>query len=171
MLIYPLRPKSTPSDLLTRGSTIPSVSTNLTEHHLTQLPAHSTGSSAAEPHHLGCQRPCCASCLSTPIAKLNEDRARLHPGIAELGTAHTELPSALLPSKHKYLGPTTPFLAPDNSLDRPQYHETMWLGQTTPCISRASSFKTGLLYLGPTLARPKSVRSNSRSLISLSMSI
>ncbi|KAL7164797.1 hypothetical protein ACSBR2_040656 [Camellia fascicularis] len=73
ILIYPLHPKSTPSDLLTRGSAIPSVSTNLAEHHLTQLPAHSTGSSAAEPHHLGCQWPCCASCLSTPIAKLNED--------------------------------------------------------------------------------------------------
>ncbi|KAL7253179.1 hypothetical protein ACSBR1_007665 [Camellia fascicularis] len=101
MLIYPLRPKSTPSDLSTRGSAIPSVSTNLAEHHLTQLPVHSTGSSAAEPHHLGCQRPCCASCLSTPIAKLNEDRAWLHPSIAELGTAHAELPSALLPSKHK----------------------------------------------------------------------
>ncbi|KAL7239941.1 hypothetical protein ACSBR2_005745 [Camellia fascicularis] len=90
MLIYPLRPKS-----------IPSVSTNLAEHHLTQLPAHFTGSSAAEPHHLGYQRPCCASCLSIPIVKLNEDRARLHPGIAELGTAHAGLPSALLPSKHK----------------------------------------------------------------------
>ncbi|KAL7226965.1 hypothetical protein ACSBR1_021934 [Camellia fascicularis] len=101
MLIYPLRPKSTPSDLSTRGSTISSVSTNLAEHHPTQLPAHSTGSSAAKPHHLGCQRPGCASCLSIPIAKLNEDRARLHPDIAELGTAHARLPSALLSSKHK----------------------------------------------------------------------
>ncbi|KAL7180727.1 hypothetical protein ACSBR1_039733 [Camellia fascicularis] len=79
MLIYPLRPKSTPSDLSTRGSAIASVSTNLTEHHLTQLPAHSTGSSAAEPHYLGCQRPCCASCLSIPIAKLNENRAQDSP--------------------------------------------------------------------------------------------
>ncbi|KAL7249575.1 hypothetical protein ACSBR1_011714 [Camellia fascicularis] len=101
MLIYPLRPKSTPSVLSTRGSAILSVSTNLAEHHLTQLPVYSTGSWAAEPHHLGCQRPCCASCLSIPIAKLNKDRARLHPGIAELGTAHAGLPSALLPSKHK----------------------------------------------------------------------
>ncbi|KAL7212330.1 hypothetical protein ACSBR2_015084 [Camellia fascicularis] len=43
MLIYPLRPKPAPSELSTRGSVIPSVSTNLAEHHLTQLPAHSTG--------------------------------------------------------------------------------------------------------------------------------
>ncbi|KAL7166850.1 hypothetical protein ACSBR2_037508 [Camellia fascicularis] len=39
MPIYPLCPKSTPSDLLTRGSAISSVSINLAEHHLTQLPA------------------------------------------------------------------------------------------------------------------------------------
>ncbi|KAL7212331.1 hypothetical protein ACSBR2_015085 [Camellia fascicularis] len=123
MLIYPLRPKSAPSELSTRGFAIPSVSTNLAEHHLTQLPAHSTGSSAAELHYLGRQRPCCASCLSIPIAKFNEDRARLHPGMAELGTAHTGLPSALLPSQHKYLGPTTLFLAPDYPLVRLQYHE------------------------------------------------
>ncbi|KAL7219178.1 hypothetical protein ACSBR2_012285 [Camellia fascicularis] len=123
MPIYPLRPKSTPSDLLTRDSAIPFVSINLAEHHLTQLPAHSTGSSAAELYHLGCQRPGCVSRLSIPIVKLNEDRARPRPGITELKIALAGSPLALLPSKHKYLGPTTPFLAPDNSLDRPRCRE------------------------------------------------
>ncbi|KAL7239592.1 hypothetical protein ACSBR2_005486 [Camellia fascicularis] len=46
-LIYLLRPKSTPISLSIRSAAIPSVSINLAEHHLTQLPAHSTGSSAA----------------------------------------------------------------------------------------------------------------------------
>ncbi|KAL7263468.1 hypothetical protein ACSBR1_001592 [Camellia fascicularis] len=73
MPIYPLCPKSTPNDLLIRGSAIPPVSINLAEHHLTQLPAHSTGSSAAELYHLGCQRPGYVSRLSIPIVKLNED--------------------------------------------------------------------------------------------------
>ena len=43
ILIYLLRPKAAPSDLSTRGTAIPSVSTNLAEHHLTRLPAHFTG--------------------------------------------------------------------------------------------------------------------------------
>ncbi|KAL7263446.1 hypothetical protein ACSBR1_001576 [Camellia fascicularis] len=101
MLIYPLRPKPTSSDLSTRGSAIPSVSTNLAEHHLTQLPAHSSGSSAAELYHLGYQRPGCVSRLSIPIVKLNEDRARLRPGITELKIALDGSPLALLPSKNK----------------------------------------------------------------------
>ncbi|KAL7195373.1 hypothetical protein ACSBR1_035572 [Camellia fascicularis] len=97
MLIYPLRPKSTPSELSTRGSAIPSVSTNLAEHHLTQLPAHSTESSAAGLQLLYYQRPRCATSQSAPLVVLNEDRARLHTGIAKLGTAHAGLPSAFLP--------------------------------------------------------------------------
>ncbi|KAL7164524.1 hypothetical protein ACSBR2_040430 [Camellia fascicularis] len=99
ILIYPLRPKSTSIDLSTHGSAIPSVSTNLAEHHLTQLPAHSTGSSAAELYHLGCQQPGCVSRLSIPIVKLNEDRARLHPGLTELKIALAGSPLALLLSK------------------------------------------------------------------------
>ncbi|KAL7259304.1 hypothetical protein ACSBR1_005235 [Camellia fascicularis] len=39
LLIYLLRSKSTPISLSTRGAAIPSVSTSLAEHHLTQLPA------------------------------------------------------------------------------------------------------------------------------------
>ncbi|KAL7215918.1 hypothetical protein ACSBR1_027963 [Camellia fascicularis] len=96
-LIYLLRSKSTPISLSTRGAAIPSVSTNLAEHHLTQLPAHSTGSLAAGLQLLGYQWPCCAASQSAPLAVLNKDRARLHPGIAELGTAHAGLPSAFLP--------------------------------------------------------------------------
>ncbi|KAL7249363.1 hypothetical protein ACSBR1_011538 [Camellia fascicularis] len=53
MLIYLLRPKSTPISLSTRGAAIPSVCTNLAEHHLTKLPAHSIGSSAAGQQLLG----------------------------------------------------------------------------------------------------------------------
>ncbi|KAL7220275.1 hypothetical protein ACSBR2_013192 [Camellia fascicularis] len=96
-LIYLLCPKSTPISLLTRGAAIPSVSINLAEHHLTQLPAHSTESSAAGLQLLGYQRPCCATSQSAPLAVLNEDRARLHPGIAKLRTAPAGLPSAFLP--------------------------------------------------------------------------
>ncbi|KAL7196916.1 hypothetical protein ACSBR1_036850 [Camellia fascicularis] len=96
-LIYLLRPKSTPISLSTRGAAIPYVSTNLAEHHLTQLPAHSTESSAAGLQLLGYQQPCCATSQSAPLAVLNEDRARLHPGIAELGTTHAGLPLAFLP--------------------------------------------------------------------------
>ncbi|GMP64747.1 hypothetical protein CsSME_00025879 [Camellia sinensis var. sinensis] len=95
-LIYLLRPISTPISLSTRDAAILSISTNLAEHHLTQLLTYSTGSSAAGLQHLGCQRPCCTSSPSVPITKLIEDRARLHPGIAELGTAHTSLPPAFL---------------------------------------------------------------------------
>ena len=123
MLIYPLRPKSTSSDLSTRGITIPSVSTNLAKHHLTQLLAHSTGSSAAGLHHLGYQLPCCTLCLSVLIAKLKEDRARLHSGIAKLGTTHTSLPSAFLPSKPMNRRIPMPCLAPNISLDRLLHHE------------------------------------------------
>ncbi|KAL7195184.1 hypothetical protein ACSBR1_035413 [Camellia fascicularis] len=101
MLIYPLRPKSTSSDLPTRGSAIPSVSTNLAEHHLTQLPAHSSRSSAAELYHLGCQRLAYVFRLSIPIVKLNEDRARLRPGVTELKIALAGSSLALLPSKNK----------------------------------------------------------------------
>ncbi|KAL7246159.1 hypothetical protein ACSBR2_001319 [Camellia fascicularis] len=97
-LLYLLRPKSTPISLSTRGAAISSVGTNLAEHHLTKLPAHSTGSSAAELQLLGCQRPGCAVSQSASLAVLHVDRARLHPGIAELGTAHAGLPSAFLPS-------------------------------------------------------------------------
>ncbi|KAL7232385.1 hypothetical protein ACSBR2_010412 [Camellia fascicularis] len=52
-LLYLLHPVPTPSNLPTRGSTIPSVSIHLADHHLTQLPAQSTGSSATGQHHLG----------------------------------------------------------------------------------------------------------------------
>ncbi|KAL7213328.1 hypothetical protein ACSBR2_015943 [Camellia fascicularis] len=83
-----MRPKSTPINLSTRGSAIPSVSTNLVEHHLTKLPAHTTGSSAAGLQHLGCQRSCCAASRSAPLTKLNDDRARSHSGTAELGISH-----------------------------------------------------------------------------------
>ncbi|KAL7219840.1 hypothetical protein ACSBR2_012827 [Camellia fascicularis] len=96
-LIYLLRPKSTPISLSTRGAAIPSISTNLAEHHLTQLLAHSTGSSVAGLQLLGYQRPCCVTSQSTPLAVLSEDRARLHPGMAELGTAHAGSPSAFPP--------------------------------------------------------------------------
>ncbi|THG15022.1 hypothetical protein TEA_013928 [Camellia sinensis var. sinensis] len=88
-LIYLLRPKSTPISLSTRGAAIPSISANLAEHHLTKLPAHTTGSSAAGLQHLGCQSPCCVASQSAPPAKLNDDRARLHSSIAELGIAHS----------------------------------------------------------------------------------
>ncbi|KAL7198985.1 hypothetical protein ACSBR2_021301 [Camellia fascicularis] len=101
MLTYLLRPKFTSSDLSTRGSAIPFVNTNLAEHHLTQLPAHSTGGSAAELYHLGCQRPGCVSRLSIPRVKLNEDRARLRLDITELKIALAGSPLALLPSKNK----------------------------------------------------------------------
>ncbi|KAL7223769.1 hypothetical protein ACSBR1_025259 [Camellia fascicularis] len=87
-LIYFLRPKSTPISLSTRGSAIPSVSTNLAERHLTKLPAHTTGSSAAELQHLGCQRSCCATSRSALLAKFNDDRARSHSGTVELGISH-----------------------------------------------------------------------------------
>ncbi|KAL7215608.1 hypothetical protein ACSBR1_027708 [Camellia fascicularis] len=97
LLIYLLRPKSTPISLSTRGAAIPSVSTNLAEHHLTQLPAYSTGSSAAGLQLLGYQRPYCATSQSAPLAVLSEDQARLHPGMAELGTAHAGSPSAFPP--------------------------------------------------------------------------
>ncbi|KAL7251619.1 hypothetical protein ACSBR1_013461 [Camellia fascicularis] len=97
LLIYLLCPKSTPISLSTHGAAIPSVSTNLAEHHLTQLPAHSTESLAAGLQLLGYQRPCCAPSQSASLAVLNEDRGRLHPGIAELGTAPAGLPSAFLP--------------------------------------------------------------------------
>ncbi|KAL7265003.1 hypothetical protein ACSBR1_002868 [Camellia fascicularis] len=86
--IYFLHPKSTPISLSTRGSAIPSVSTNLAERHLTKLPAHTIVSSAAGLQHLGCQRSCCAASRSAPLAKLNDDRARSHSGIAELGISH-----------------------------------------------------------------------------------
>ncbi|KAL7182012.1 hypothetical protein ACSBR1_040848 [Camellia fascicularis] len=88
MLIYLLRPKSTPISLSARGAAIPFVSTNLAEYHLTKLPAHSIRSSAAGQQLLGYQRPCYAACQSAPLAKLNEDRARLYPDIAELGTSY-----------------------------------------------------------------------------------
>ncbi|KAL7228482.1 hypothetical protein ACSBR2_007241 [Camellia fascicularis] len=87
-LIYFLSPKSTSISLLTRGSAIPSVSTNLAEHHLTKLPAHTTGSSAAGLQHLSCQRSCCAASRSAPLAMLNDDRARSHSGTAELEISH-----------------------------------------------------------------------------------
>ena len=74
MLIYPLRPISTPSHLLTRGSAIPFVSINLAEHHLTQLPAHSTGSSAAGLQRLGCQQP-----YSTSRPSASNNRASFQP--------------------------------------------------------------------------------------------
>ncbi|CAL5327787.1 unnamed protein product [Camellia sinensis] len=73
-LIYLLRPKSTLISLSTPGAAIPSVSTNLAEHHLTQLPAHSTGSSAAGLQLLGCQQP---YCTSRPSASNN--RASFQP--------------------------------------------------------------------------------------------
>ncbi|KAL7233284.1 hypothetical protein ACSBR1_017002 [Camellia fascicularis] len=88
LLKYLLRRKTTPTSLSTRGTAIPSVSTNLAEHHLTKLPAHATGSSAAGLHHLGCQPQCCTASQSAPLAKLNDDRARLHSGVAELGISH-----------------------------------------------------------------------------------
>ncbi|KAL7202055.1 hypothetical protein ACSBR1_033683 [Camellia fascicularis] len=72
-LIYLLRPKSTPISLSTRGAAIPFVSTNLAEHHLTQLPTLSTGSSAAELQLLGYQRPCYATSQSAPLAVFSED--------------------------------------------------------------------------------------------------
>ena len=72
-LIYLLRPKSTLIRLSTHGAAIPSVSTNLAEHHLTRLPAHSIGSLAAGLNHLGYHRPCCAAGQSAPLAVLNED--------------------------------------------------------------------------------------------------
>ncbi|KAL7218988.1 hypothetical protein ACSBR2_012120 [Camellia fascicularis] len=96
-LIYLLRPKSTPISLSTRGAAIPSASTNLAEHHLTQLPAYTTGSSAAGLQLLSYQRPCCATSQSAPLAVLSEDRARLYPGMAELSTAHAGSPSAFPP--------------------------------------------------------------------------
>ncbi|KAL7184153.1 hypothetical protein ACSBR2_026331 [Camellia fascicularis] len=71
MLIYLLRPKSTPISFSTRGGAIPSVSINLAEHHLTQLSAHSVGSSVAGLQFLGCQRPCCATNQSAPLAVLS----------------------------------------------------------------------------------------------------
>ncbi|KAL7245386.1 hypothetical protein ACSBR2_000670 [Camellia fascicularis] len=71
MLIYLLRHKSTPISLSIRGAAIPSVSINPAEHHLTKLPAHSTGSSAAGLQLLGCQRPCCATNQSAPLAVLS----------------------------------------------------------------------------------------------------
>ncbi|KAL7161516.1 hypothetical protein ACSBR2_042059 [Camellia fascicularis] len=52
-LLYLLHPVPTPNNLSTRGSTIPSVSIYLADHHLTQLPAQSTGSLATGQHHLG----------------------------------------------------------------------------------------------------------------------
>ncbi|KAL7235508.1 hypothetical protein ACSBR1_018910 [Camellia fascicularis] len=57
---------------------ITSVSIHLADHHLTQLPAQSLESSAAGQHHPGI-----ASRI--PLDKLNEDRARRHPGKAEPG--------------------------------------------------------------------------------------
>ncbi|GMP67556.1 hypothetical protein CsSME_00027498 [Camellia sinensis var. sinensis] len=82
MLIYPLRPISTPSHLLTRGSAIPSISVNLGEHHLISTACLLSWSSAAELFH---PRPCCASYPSTLRAKSKEDRARRHLGKAEPG--------------------------------------------------------------------------------------
>ncbi|KAL7182197.1 hypothetical protein ACSBR1_040996 [Camellia fascicularis] len=76
VLIYLLHLISTPSGLPTRGSAIPSVSIHLGDHHLTQLPAQSIESSVAGQHHPGI-----ASRI--PLDKLNEDRARQHPGKAE----------------------------------------------------------------------------------------
>ena len=87
LLIYLLRAKSTHIRLSTRGATIPIVSTNLAEHHLTRLPAHSTGSSAAGLHHLGCRWPSCIAGQSAPLAALRFDRAQAYPSIAALGTA------------------------------------------------------------------------------------
>ncbi|KAL7176817.1 hypothetical protein ACSBR2_030207 [Camellia fascicularis] len=96
-LIYLLRPNSTPISLSIRGAAISSVSINLAEYHLTQLPAHFIGSSAAGLQLLGYQRPCCAASQSALLAVLSEDRARLHPGMAELGTAHAGSPLTFLP--------------------------------------------------------------------------
>ncbi|KAL7233669.1 hypothetical protein ACSBR1_017311 [Camellia fascicularis] len=96
-LIYLLRPKSTSISLSTCGAAIPSVNTNLAEHHLTQLPAYSTESSAAGLQLLDYQRLCCATSQSAPLIVLSEDRARLRPGMAELGTAHAGSLSAFPP--------------------------------------------------------------------------
>ena len=79
MLIYPLRPISTPSHLLTRGSAIPSVSINLAEHHQISTACLLSWSLTAE---LLYPRPCYDSYLSTSLAKPKEDRARRHLGKA-----------------------------------------------------------------------------------------
>ncbi|GMP32135.1 hypothetical protein CsSME_00006033 [Camellia sinensis var. sinensis] len=104
LLIYLLCPKSTPSDLLICGSAIPSVSTNLAEHHLTRLPAHSTGSSAARLNLLGCRRPCCVPCPIAPKTEILSSHARQHSGGADLQTGRTDQPKAIQSSFwHKLL--------------------------------------------------------------------
>ncbi|CAL5358310.1 unnamed protein product [Camellia sinensis] len=105
LLIYLMRPKSTPSDLSACGSAIPSVSTNLAEHHLTRLPAHSTRSSAAGLNLLGCQRPCCVSCPIAPRTKILSSHARQHSVEADLEIGRTGQPKAFqLGFWHKLLG-------------------------------------------------------------------
>ncbi|CAL5330024.1 unnamed protein product [Camellia sinensis] len=89
-LIYLLRPKSTPIRLSTRGAAIPSVSTNLAVHYLTQLPAYFAGSSATGVQHHGRRHPGCTSCPSVAIAELRPYRARLYSGEVELRKGHNQ---------------------------------------------------------------------------------
>ncbi|CAL5351562.1 unnamed protein product [Camellia sinensis] len=137
MLIYLLRPKPTPSDLSTHGAVIPSVNTNFAEHHLTQLPAHSTGSSAAELQHLGCKRPCCASCPSSPITELLSSYARLHSGEAKLEIGHTGQPKAFLPSYGCALSNRTTHKPWNPYLTGLRADKVKYLGSTRPCHYRA----------------------------------
>ncbi|THG00322.1 hypothetical protein TEA_030046 [Camellia sinensis var. sinensis] len=110
MLIYPLRPISTPSHLLTRGFAVLSVSVNLAEHHLISTACLLSWSSVAELLH---PRPCCASYPSTLRAKSKKDQARQHHGKAEPGLL---LWSTFLPIKRlPWL--TTPFGEPVTQLD------------------------------------------------------
>ncbi|KAF5932453.1 hypothetical protein HYC85_028624 [Camellia sinensis] len=84
MLINLLHLKSTLSALSTHGTAIQSVSTNLAVHHLTQLSAHSAGSSATGVQHHDRRHPGCTSCPSLAIAELRPCRARPHSGEVEL---------------------------------------------------------------------------------------